>query len=88
MMGWNVRLLDSDNHQIYVNGVQEKTEKHISIGNHVWIASEVSLLKGSRISDGSIVGYGSLVSRQFDEEDVIIVGTPAMIVKRNVAWKI
>lgn len=56
------------------------------IGNNVWVGSEVTLLKGTVIPDGSVVGYGSIVTKAFDEESVIIVGSPAKIVKRNIRW--
>ena len=53
----------------------------------MWIGAEVTLLKGTFISKNSIVGYGSLVTRRYDKENVVIAGKPARIIKENVYWK-
>lgn len=42
--------------------------------------------KNVKISDNSIVGWGSIVTRKFDEPNVIIAGIPAKVVKRGVNW--
>lgn len=52
----------------------------ITIGNDVWIASNVIILKGVSIGDGAIVGAGSVVTG-----DVLpytmVAGNPAKIIK-------
>ena len=35
------------------------------------------------IADNSIVGWGSIVTKEFNEPNVIIAGIPAKIVKRG-----
>ncbi|NRD76944.1 acyltransferase [Bacillus sp. BRMEA1] len=89
LLGWNINVRDSDGHHIYL---QDKTEpfnlnKSISIGNSVWIASYANILKGSKISDNSIVGYGSLVTKEFNESQQILAGVPAKVVKQNITWR-
>jgi acetyltransferase-like isoleucine patch superfamily enzyme len=44
------------------------------------------LLKGSFIKDNSIIATGSVVTKAFEESNVIIAGSPAKIVKENVSW--
>ncbi len=58
----------------------------IVIGNHVWVGQHVKICKGAQISDNSIVGIGSLVFSKFLEENIVIAGNPAAIVKRNINW--
>ncbi|WP_442876668.1 hypothetical protein [Eisenbergiella porci] len=45
------------------------------------------MLKGTDIRADTVVGYGSLVTRGKDRENVIIAGTPAKVVKVGVGWK-
>lgn len=86
-LGWNVTLKDGDGHPICdEEGQIFNQSKPIIIGNNVWVGSEVTLLKGTVIPDGSVVGYGSIVTKAFNEENVIIVGSPAKIVKHNIRW--
>lgn len=87
LLGWNVTLKDGDGHPICdEEGQIFNHSKPIIIGNNVWVGSEVTLLKGTVIPDGSVVGYGSIVTKAFNEENVIIVGSPAKIVKHNIRW--
>lgn len=87
LIGWNVSLRDSDGHCIFVNDYKKENRADVYIGNHVWICSEVHVLKGVMIQDNSVVGYGSLVTKAF-EENGLIVGTPATIIQRKVNWEI
>lgn len=54
----------------------------------MWIAAKVDILKGTYVSDDSIVAYGTLLTgNQFTKRNCIIGGSPARIIKENVAWK-
>lgn len=61
--------------------------KDIILGNHVWIASNVCILKGGGIGDNSIIGAGSVVTKYFDEQNIIIGGNPACCIRKNVLWE-
>ena len=58
----------------------------IEIGRHVWVGKDVKIGKNVRIADNSIVGWGSIVTRRFDEPNVILAGIPAKVVKRGINW--
>lgn len=60
----------------------EDIKEKIIIGKNVWLGQDVTVLKGSIIGDGCVVGAKSLVNKKFDEE-LIIVGNPAKVVKRK-----
>jgi len=52
------------------------------IGNDVWIGRNVSILPGKKIGSGSIIGVGSIVTKDVDEYTVV-GGNPAKIIKRR-----
>ena len=58
----------------------EETVKVTTIGNDVWIGSKVTIIPGIRISDGAIVAYGSLVTKDVPPY-AIVGGVPAKIIK-------
>ncbi|MBO5948524.1 hypothetical protein J6Q66_06795 [bacterium] len=58
----------------------------IIIGNNVWITSRCTILKGSQIQNNTIVGANSLVNKKFQEENIVIAGSPAKIIKKNICW--
>jgi len=52
----------------------------VSIGNNVWIGSQVQVLDGVTIGKGCIVGAGSLVTKSVTDYDVV-AGVPAKKIK-------
>lgn len=59
---------------------QGVTSKEIRIEDDVWIADNCTVLKGSIIKKGAVIGAKSLVNGVIDE-DGIAVGIPAKIIK-------
>lgn len=63
MIGRNVVIYDSDFHQILdTDGQIANYSREVSIGNHVWIGVNVTILKGTVIEDGCIIGANASVS--------------------------
>lgn len=58
----------------------------IFVGNHAWIGEGVFIAKAVTIPAESIVGARSVVTKRFDEENTVIAGNPARVVKRGVQW--
>ncbi|MBN1186464.1 MAG: hypothetical protein JXB49_29580 [Bacteroidales bacterium] len=79
---WNVFISDSDWHQI---GTQVHYAE-IIIGDNVWIANNCSILKGTRIGNGSIVASHSKVINKEYPSQVLIAGLPARIIKHDITW--
>lgn len=83
----NIEVHSTDYHGIYDNtGKRINPDEDIVIGNNVWIGLGCKILKGAAIQAGSVVGAGSLVTRKFNEENVILAGNPARIIKHNIIW--
>ena len=91
LAGWNVNIRDADGHYIYSNensGNRINEDKEVIIGDHVWIASCSDILKGVQIPKDCIIAYKSCVTKSHCEENSIIAGVPARIVKRDIFWHI
>lgn len=63
-----------------------KAAQQIVVGDHVWIGSNVTVLKGAVIPRGCVVGSGAVVTRAFTEENALLAGNPARVIRRGVAW--
>lgn len=62
MIGRGVVIYDSDHHTIRdFQGKLKNPDAPITIGNHVWLATNATVLKGSTIGDGSVVAAGTVV---------------------------
>lgn len=89
MFSSNITLMPYDFHTIFDKTTKEVVNKHktgINIGNHVWLCQSVAVLKDVTIPSNTIIAYGSIVTKSFAEENTIIAGNPAKIIKRNVNW--
>lgn len=89
LLGWNVSLRDMDGHTVFgPDGEQTNAPVGVHVGNHVWIAADVGVFKGSSIPDGCIVAARALLTRRFDEPNALIGGLPAKVIRRDVSWKL
>ena len=77
-----VVIRDCDSHQI----IGSTTSKPITIGEHVWIGTNAIILKGVSIGDGTVIGAGSVVTKDIPN-NCVAVGNPAKVVKTNIIWK-
>ncbi|MCJ2094246.1 acyltransferase [Methylobacterium sp. J-001] len=55
-------------------------------GNHVWIANQATLLKGSTIGDNAIIGAHAVVTGVLPPH-CMAAGNPARIVREDVIWR-
>ncbi len=84
MLGRNVTIYDSNFHSL--NG-KETVSKETAIGDHVWIATNCTILKGAHIGSGSVVAVGTVVSEDVPEH--VVVGNEAKqkILSEKAEWK-
>lgn len=84
----NIHIVTTDSHSILDLKSKKRINKgeDVVVGERVWITAGVSLLKGSAIAAGSVVGHKSVVTKKFVQENCVIAGNPAKIVKENIQW--
>lgn len=87
MFSSDITFRTGDSHSIVdLNGNRINPSMDIIIGNHVWVGNRTIITKGSKVSDNSIIGTGSIVSKIFEEPNIIIAGVPAKKIKGEVSW--
>lgn len=59
---------------------QENSVAAVNIGQDVWLGTNVTVLKGSNIKNGAIIGAKALVKSEIPE-NAIAVGVPAKVLK-------
>ncbi|MBR1424369.1 sugar O-acetyltransferase [bacterium] len=57
-----------------------ESAKPISIGKEVWIGGNVTILPGVTIGDRTVIGAGSVVTKDIPS-DVVAVGNPCKVIK-------
>lgn len=86
MLGWNVQIYDASGHTVYHKGVAKHSQAPIIVGNHVWLCSHATLLKGAAIGDGSIVAWRSLLTKAIPQSNVLVAGNPAVVKCEDMSW--
>jgi acetyltransferase-like isoleucine patch superfamily enzyme len=87
MFSNNVLVRTNDSHYIYdeKTGIRTNPPADVKIGNHVCSAAYTTVMKGSIINDGAVIGYRSVVTKEIPAS-CVAVGTPAKVVQENVEW--
>lgn len=93
MFSYDIKIRTNDGHSIFdvetgrnINDTKEISQtRNIVIGDHVWLSMGVCVLYNSQVGGGTIIGANSLVKGEIPN-NCIAVGTPARIIRKNVAW--
>lgn len=85
LISWDVLIMDSDAHKIISNGVHVNPDMKICIKDDVWIGCRVTILKGTIISDNSVVAAGSIVNKACNTSHSVI-GDQGVILKETIKW--
>jgi len=86
-ISWNCQFLDENFHKLCYDGMKKDSVKGIEIGDHVWIGCNVKIYGETIIPNGCVIAADSVVKNIFLEENCLIAGSPAQIVKRNIHWE-
>ena len=83
-----VDVRTGDSHSIIDTVTNERINyaQNVHIGNHVWVASHVSILKGVHIADNSVVATRAVVTKSFTDNNILIGGIPATKLRENINW--
>ena len=84
----NIKIYPTDGHAIIdINNERIiNFPQIIQIEDNCWIGDTSIILKGVNLKKNTIVGAGSIVTKAFQESNIIIAGNPAQIIKRGVKW--
>ncbi len=86
-ISWHCQFLDEDFHEMEYEGKIENRNKEIIIADNVWIGCYVNVFKGTFIAKGCVVAANAVVSGRYNEENCLIAGNPAKVIKKNISWK-
>jgi acetyltransferase-like isoleucine patch superfamily enzyme len=84
-LGVNSNIYDTDFHVVSDFGKRQESilnakSNPVQIGEKVWIAANVLILKGVTIGNGAVIGAGSIV-RHDVPENALVSGNPAEVVQ-------
>lgn len=86
MFSNHITIRTSDSHPYYdKENVRLNHPKPVKIGNHVWIAPNTKIMKGSVIGDGAIIGSDTTVTKTVPE-NALYVGRPGKTIRTDVHW--
>ena len=58
----------------------------IIIGNKVWVGKNTTFMKNTQVGNNCIVAQNSTVTKKFNQDNCIMGGVPAKIIKENIKW--
>ena len=81
-------ITSSDMHAIFdlKTGRRINQARDIRIGSSVWIGQRVTILKGAKIGQQSVIGANSVVAGAIPA-NVIAGGSPARVIREGIYWK-
>lgn len=85
----DIHFRTGDSHSVLdMEGRRINASEDIVVGEHVWVGTKVTCLKGAVIPPHSIVGACALVTGKFTRPNCVLAGVPAKVVKEQVDWSI
>lgn len=78
----------TDFHPIFKIGTTTRINppQDVQIGNAIWFGHQSLILKGANIGDNSVIAARSTVLKGTYPKNVILAGSPAKVVKKNIQW--
>lgn len=86
LLSWDTTIMDTDFHEITIDGVERPRSIPIHVGDKVWLCAGCMVLKGSEIPNGSLVAARSVVTNAFKAQNLLLAGTPARKIKEGITW--
>lgn len=88
MFSSQVHITTTDSHSVLDAGTKQRINPagDVIIGDHVWVGAGVRILKGVRVGDNSVIGAGSIVTKDIPC-NTVVAGIPARVIKEGVTWE-
>ncbi|WP_139111451.1 hypothetical protein [Sphingobium sp. Ndbn-10] len=58
----------------------------VYIGDHVWVGERAYITKRVTVPNECVVAACAVITKRFDEENCVLAGNPARIVRRGIQW--
>ncbi len=85
----DIHFRTGDSHSVLnMEGRRINPSQDITLGDHVWVGTKVTCLKGAQVPDHCIIGACALVTGKFAQPHCALAGVPAKVVKQQVDWSI
>ncbi len=85
----DIHFRTGDSHSLLdMQGRRINASRNITLGDHVWVGTKVTCLKGTKIPSHCTVGACALVTGQFETPHCAIAGVPARVVKEGIDWSL
>lgn len=84
----NVTIRTGDSHSILDARTSQRLNpsKDVTLGDRIWVANSVIILKGAKVASDSIVASGAVVVGRVYQPNAVIAGNPAREIRRGVKW--
>jgi len=90
MISRGIEIRATDVHKVYdIDSDSRINNAHsdVILGDHIWVAANVTVSKNVSIASGCIIAAGSFVNKPITIPNCMVAGTPAKIIRQNVRWE-
>ena len=93
LIGWDCEFADGDAHKIYDiadadKSARKNVNRPILIGDRIWFAAHTKTLKGVTVGNDTVIAEGTVLSKSFKENNIVIGGNPPKILRNDIVWEI
>lgn len=74
-------VIVSANHNLYEKDKGWEPSTPVVIGENCWIGANACIMPGVVLGDRVIVGAGSVVTKKFNQSDIVLAGNPAKVIR-------
>ena len=85
-IAWNTNILDTNIHEITIDGTQHPRSSPVRIEDGVWIGTGATILPGVTVGAGAVIAAGSVVTKDVPPA-TLVGGNPAKVIRHNVSWQ-
>jgi acetyltransferase-like isoleucine patch superfamily enzyme len=83
-ISWNVNILDGNMHELTIDEVTWPKTVPVTIGDNVWIGTNVTIV-GATIGNGAVIGGCTMLTSAVPDK-ALVTGIPAQLVAKDVDW--
>lgn len=90
MISRGIEIRATDVHKVYdIDSNMRLNNAHsdVVLGDHIWVAANVTISKNVSIANGCIIAAGAFVNKPVKTSNCMVAGTPAKIIRQNVRWE-